>query len=223
MFGGLSFMVAGQMCCGVLGDELVVRVGAERFDAALAQPHVRPMDFTGRRSTGMVYVAQDGLRTDQALKAWVQQGVDYNAAHPRTVKPRTPRPPRRPRSSWNERGSEGPPGIAEAGGVLAHQIDRLRFRPGLTRRRKIAGGGCAMPAHGRTITTTASARAVWQLWSTPPGWPTWNPNVVRMSLNVRGRSLSARRARASLTCLLARRQASGPGSRTLPATASRSR
>jgi hypothetical protein len=62
-----------------------------------------------------------------------------------------------------------------------------------------------------------------EVWSTPPGWPTWNPNVMRMSLNVRGRSLSSRRARVSLTCLLARRQASGPGSPRLPATASRSR
>jgi hypothetical protein len=40
-----------------------------------------------------------------------------------------------------------------------------------------------VPAHGRSMTTTASTTAVWQLWSTPPGWPTWNPNVVRMSLN----------------------------------------
>ncbi len=95
MFGGLTFMVAGQMCCGVLRDELVVRVGAQRLDDALARPHVRPMDFTGRRSTGMVYVAHDGLRTDQALGAWVQRGIDYIAAHPRTIGPRAPRPSRR--------------------------------------------------------------------------------------------------------------------------------
>jgi TfoX/Sxy family transcriptional regulator of competence genes len=95
MFGGLTFMVGGQMCCGVLRDELVVRVGAERLDDALGQPHVRPMDFTGRRSTGMVYVTQDGLRTDQALAAWVQLGIDYIAAHPRTTRPGTRRPSRR--------------------------------------------------------------------------------------------------------------------------------
>jgi len=91
MFGGLVFMVAGQMCCGVLRDELFVRVGAERLDDALAQPHVRPMDFTGRRSSGMVYVSQDGLRTDQALAAWVQRGIDYIAMHPRTIGPRASR------------------------------------------------------------------------------------------------------------------------------------
>jgi TfoX/Sxy family transcriptional regulator of competence genes len=86
MFGGLSFMVGGQMCCGVLRDELVVRVGADRFDEALTQAHVRPMDFTGRPTTGMVYVTRDGLSSDQALAGWVQRGVDYITAHPRTAK-----------------------------------------------------------------------------------------------------------------------------------------
>jgi TfoX/Sxy family transcriptional regulator of competence genes len=86
MFGGLSFMVAGQMCCGVLKDDLVVRVGPDGFDAALAQPHVRAFDFTGRPSTNTVYVARDGLVSAQALEAWVQRGVDFTAAHPRTAK-----------------------------------------------------------------------------------------------------------------------------------------
>jgi len=86
MFGGLSFMVRGQMCCGVLRDELVVRVGADRFDEALTQPHVRPMDFTGRPTTGMVYVTRDGLSSDLALAGWVQRGIDYITAHPRTAK-----------------------------------------------------------------------------------------------------------------------------------------
>ena len=56
MFGGLTFMVNGNMCCGVLNDYLVVRVGPDRFADALSRPHARPMDFTGRPLKGMVYV-----------------------------------------------------------------------------------------------------------------------------------------------------------------------
>jgi len=67
MFGGISFMVARQMCCGVLKEELVVRVGSEGFDELVDQPHVRPFDFTGRPMVGMVYVAAGGLTSDQAL------------------------------------------------------------------------------------------------------------------------------------------------------------
>ena len=80
-------MFAGQMCCGVLKDDLVLRVGAEGIDEALAQPHVRPFDFSGRPAAGMVYVARDGLTSDQALEAWVQRAADHAAAHPRTAKP----------------------------------------------------------------------------------------------------------------------------------------
>lgn len=87
MFGGISFMFAGQICCGVLKDDLVLRVGAEGIDEALAQPHVRPFDFSGRPAAGMVYVAGDALTSDQALEAWVQRAADHAAAHPRTAKP----------------------------------------------------------------------------------------------------------------------------------------
>lgn len=48
MFGGLSFLIRGNMCCGVVGDRLVARVGKERYEEALAQPYARPMDFTGK-------------------------------------------------------------------------------------------------------------------------------------------------------------------------------
>ena len=76
-------MVSGQMCCGVLKDDLVLRVGSEHFDDALAQPHVRPFDLTGRPSTGMVYVASSGLSSDKALRAWVQRALDYVKDHPK--------------------------------------------------------------------------------------------------------------------------------------------
>ena len=87
MFGGLCFMVNGAMCCGLTKSDFMVRVGPEKFDDALAQPHARPMDFTGRPSKGTVYVAPEGLRTDAALARWVRRGLAFVTAHT-TTKPR---------------------------------------------------------------------------------------------------------------------------------------
>ena len=77
MFGGLAFMVDGRMCCGINGDDPMVRVGADAYETALARRHVREMDFTGRALRGMVYVAPAGLRTEQALQAWLEQALDF--------------------------------------------------------------------------------------------------------------------------------------------------
>jgi TfoX/Sxy family transcriptional regulator of competence genes len=84
MFGGVSFMVDGQMCLGVLKDDLVVKVGAEGFDDALAQPDSRPFDFTGRPMGGMVYVAGAGLSSDEVLRGWVERGLEFVRLHPKT-------------------------------------------------------------------------------------------------------------------------------------------
>jgi TfoX/Sxy family transcriptional regulator of competence genes len=77
MFGGLCFMVGGAMCCGLTKTDFMVRVGPAQFEDALAQPHTRPMDFTGRPSKGMVYVAAEGLKTDKQLSGWVQRGLAF--------------------------------------------------------------------------------------------------------------------------------------------------
>jgi TfoX/Sxy family transcriptional regulator of competence genes len=61
IFGGLTFLVAGNMSCGVNGNELIVRLDPEHEDEALARPHARPMDFTGRRMRGFVTVRPEGL------------------------------------------------------------------------------------------------------------------------------------------------------------------
>ncbi len=87
MFGGLCFMVNGAMCCGLTKRDFMVRVGAAQFDDALAQPHARPMDFTGRPLKGMMYVAPEGLRTDAALAGWVRRGLLFVTEKPLT-KPR---------------------------------------------------------------------------------------------------------------------------------------
>lgn len=82
MFGGIAFMLWGNMCCGIVGDQLMVRVGPERHDDALSQPHARPMDFSGRPMRGMVYVGADGLATDDALGRWLERGLDFAATLP---------------------------------------------------------------------------------------------------------------------------------------------
>lgn len=77
MFGGLCFMVNGHMCCGLTKDDLMIRVGKPNYEKCLKQKHARPMDFTGKPMTGMIYVSQSGLSGDKALKDWVQVGLDF--------------------------------------------------------------------------------------------------------------------------------------------------
>ena len=82
MFGGLTFTLGDKMCCGVVKDDLMVRVGPEGYGAALAEPGARPMDFTGRPMKGMVYVASDGYRAEADLARWVGRGADFAASRP---------------------------------------------------------------------------------------------------------------------------------------------
>jgi TfoX/Sxy family transcriptional regulator of competence genes len=87
MFGGLAFMVDGHMACGIVGDELMVRLGEEAADAALDEPHTRPMDFTGRPLRTMVFVEPAGTATPAELQAWVDRAL----AHARTLPPKRSR------------------------------------------------------------------------------------------------------------------------------------
>ena len=103
MFGGLAFLVRGHMCVGIVDRELMVRVGPDAYESALATPHARPMDFTGRPLRGMVYVGTAGLRTDAGLRAWVERGLRFvSALAPKksaaTSKRRMPKATRRARS-----------------------------------------------------------------------------------------------------------------------------
>ena len=84
MFGGITFMVAGRMACGVGHDDLMVRVGPDGHEAALAELHTRPMDFTGRPMRGMVYVEPAGTRSDIDLARWVDRAVKVAIAEPAT-------------------------------------------------------------------------------------------------------------------------------------------
>jgi TfoX/Sxy family transcriptional regulator of competence genes len=88
MFGGLAFLLNGHMFCGVVKDTLMIRLGPDGAGRALTQPHVRPMDFTGRPMKGMVFVEPDGLE-DAALRHWVDAAAAFARALP--PKPATPR------------------------------------------------------------------------------------------------------------------------------------
>ena len=82
MFGGVAFMLDGNMACGVTGDEIMVRVGPDDHEDALSRPHARPMDFTGRSMRGLVYVARPGFQSDEDLAAWVEAGASFARSLP---------------------------------------------------------------------------------------------------------------------------------------------
>ena len=82
MFGGLALMLHGNLSVGVTGDELMVRVGADAYEQALAHPRAREMDFTGRPMRGWVFVESAGLAADDDLEAWVRRGVDFALSLP---------------------------------------------------------------------------------------------------------------------------------------------
>jgi TfoX/Sxy family transcriptional regulator of competence genes len=81
MFGGLAFLIGGNMACGVVRDELMVRTGPAAHEDALRDPHARPMDFTGRPMRGMVFVAPEGL-DEPSLGHWVKLGATFAEALP---------------------------------------------------------------------------------------------------------------------------------------------
>jgi TfoX/Sxy family transcriptional regulator of competence genes len=82
MFGGTAFMLHGNMFCGITRDDLMVRVGPERFEEALASPGARPADMGGRPMKGMVFVGPEGYATEEELRGWVERTLDYARSLP---------------------------------------------------------------------------------------------------------------------------------------------
>jgi len=76
-FGGIAFMLGGHVACGIIGDELLVRVGRERHDEAMQSKDARPFSLTGRPSRGWVLIAQPGLKSPASLKKWVNLGLEF--------------------------------------------------------------------------------------------------------------------------------------------------
>ena len=77
MFGGLSFMLSGHMCCGVDDHGVMVRVGPDAYDAALKERYARPFDITGKPLSGMVFVDFDGVASKTNLSRWLRKGVSF--------------------------------------------------------------------------------------------------------------------------------------------------
>ena len=104
MFGGLCFLIYGNMCCGVLKNELVLRLDPELARETLGGPHTRPMDFTGRPMKGFVFIEGAGLRTDRQLRDLVSMALSFAQSLPRKLADKSPsrrsttRPAERPRA-----------------------------------------------------------------------------------------------------------------------------
>ena len=87
MFGGVAFMVKGSMACGPHDDSLIVRIGNEAATEAMEEPHVKPMDFTGKVLKSFAEIRPSGIKTDAQLRRWVLMAAEYAAAMPKS-KPR---------------------------------------------------------------------------------------------------------------------------------------
>ena len=84
MFGGLCFLHNGNMLCGVDNkSQLMVRVGADKYDSAIKLKHARKMDFTGKSLKGMIYVDSDGTRTQASLAKWITMGLEFTTTLPK--------------------------------------------------------------------------------------------------------------------------------------------
>lgn len=82
MFGGLVFLLNGNMLVGVWKDSLIARIGAEQADEALLEPHVKPMDITGKPMKKWVLVEPAGVRDAAAVKEWTQRAIKFVATLP---------------------------------------------------------------------------------------------------------------------------------------------
>jgi TfoX/Sxy family transcriptional regulator of competence genes len=75
MFGGVGFMVNGNMACGVHKQYFIARLSTEHYEQAMMKPHVKPFDITGRPMKGWIMVSAEGIGSEDDLKEWIQQGV----------------------------------------------------------------------------------------------------------------------------------------------------
>ena len=83
MFGGVCFMINGNMCAGVNDKLLMLRLGNALAAEALAEPHTRPMDFTGRPLKSMIYVEPEGYDADEDIEGWVGRAADFAKTLPK--------------------------------------------------------------------------------------------------------------------------------------------
>jgi TfoX/Sxy family transcriptional regulator of competence genes len=86
MFGGICYLINGNMACGVFKDYLIVRVGPEAYQKALAKPHAKEFDITGKPMKGWVMVSEEGYAGDRDLLEWVRKGTDFARSLPLKIK-----------------------------------------------------------------------------------------------------------------------------------------
>ena len=86
MFGGLCFLLHGNMLCGVEKNNLVMRVGADNYEKLLKLKYASPMDFTGKPMKGLLYVSSEGVKTKAALDKWVNRCLDCVSGLPKKQK-----------------------------------------------------------------------------------------------------------------------------------------
>jgi TfoX/Sxy family transcriptional regulator of competence genes len=77
MFGGVGFLVNGNMACGVNKQDLTIRLSEDDFEKALKQSHVRVFDMTGRPMKGWVMISSEGYKSDKALLSWIEKGIAF--------------------------------------------------------------------------------------------------------------------------------------------------
>jgi hypothetical protein len=77
MFGGVAFLLGGNVLVGVWKDSLVVRVGPDGYEDALLEPHVKEFDITGRPMRGWVLVGPQGVAGDEEMRGWVQRALEF--------------------------------------------------------------------------------------------------------------------------------------------------
>ncbi len=82
MFGGVGFLLNGNMACGVHGEGMIVRVDPEQHARLMKKPHTRPFDMTGRPMKGWLVVEPEGCRTEAQLKGWIKEGIDFALSLP---------------------------------------------------------------------------------------------------------------------------------------------
>jgi hypothetical protein len=91
MMGGLCFMIGGHMAIGIVGEELMVRVGSDGYERALGRAHAREMDFTGKSMKGFVFVTPAGILTKRSLVSWIEPAVAFAKKLPPGTKKTRPR------------------------------------------------------------------------------------------------------------------------------------
>jgi TfoX/Sxy family transcriptional regulator of competence genes len=82
MFGGVCFLIDGNMVAGVYKDDLIMRIGLIGYQEALVRPHTKLFDITGKALKGWVMVEPEGCATESDLKAWIERGLEFSSTLP---------------------------------------------------------------------------------------------------------------------------------------------